>query len=222
MYKLYYIPLNFFCRAARIILLEKNINFKIINEPYWKRRLDFLKINPAGELPVTVDDENNNIVGYENLVEYLDEKNIGKILIGNTPLERLEVRRLCMWVSGKLDREVMKNILDERVFKSLKKNSQPSTETLNVGRKNLKNHMLYFDWILGRNSFLSGNRYSVADISLAAALSSLDYLHEIEWKNFEKVKNWYAVIKSRPTFRCILEESIYNISPSSHYKDLDF
>ena len=44
-----------------------------------------------------------------------------------------------------------------------------------------------------------------------------DYL-----KNYEKVKNWYAVIKSRPTFRCILEESIYNISPSSHYKDLDF
>ena len=28
MYKLYYIPLNFFCRAARIILLEKDINFK--------------------------------------------------------------------------------------------------------------------------------------------------------------------------------------------------
>ena len=60
--------------------------------------------------------------------------------------------------------------------------------------------MLYFDWILGRNSFLSGNRYSVADISLAAALSSLDYLHEIEWKNYEKVKNWYAVIKAGQHF----------------------
>ena len=40
--------------------------------------------------------------------------------------------------------------------------------------------------------------------------------------NFEKVKNWYATIKSRPSFRDILEESIYNIAPSLHYKDLDF
>ena len=39
---------------------------------------------------------------------------------------------------------------------------------------------------------------------------------------FENVKNWYALIKSRPTFRVILEESIYNILPSNHYKDLDF
>ena len=78
MYKLYYIPLNFYCRAARLILLEKNISFKIINEPYWKRREGFLKINPAGDLPVIVDEENINIIGYESLVEYLDEKKLEK------------------------------------------------------------------------------------------------------------------------------------------------
>ena len=39
----------------------------------------------------------------------------------------------------------------------------------------------------------------------------------------QKVKNWYAAIKSRPSFRDILEESIYNISPSAtHHKELDF
>ena len=222
MYKLYYIPLNFYCRAARLILLEKKISFEIINEPYWKRREDFLKINPAGDLPVIVDDENTNIIGYELLVEYLDEKNIGKNLLGNNPKERLESRRLCTWVSRKLEKEVMKNILDERVFKSLKENNQPSTVALNAGRKNLKNHMSYFNWLLNRRSFLSGDNFNVADISLASALSSLDYLNEVDWNNFENVKNWYALIKSRPTFRGILEESIYNILPSTHYKDLDF
>ena len=222
MYKLYYIPLNFYCRSARLILLEKKISFEIINEPYWKRREDFLKINPAGDLPVIVDDENTNIIGYELLVEYLDEKKIGKNLLGNNPKERLESRRLCTWVSRKLEKEVMKNILDERVFKSLKENNQPSTVALNAGRKNLKNHMSYFNWLLNRRSFLSGDNFNVADISLASALSSLDYLNEVDWNNFENVKNWYALIKSRPTFRVILEESIYNILPSNHYKDLDF
>ena len=42
-----------------------------------------------------------------------------------------------MWV-GKLQKEVMENILDERVFSCLKENSQPSTTILNAGRKNLK------------------------------------------------------------------------------------
>ena len=56
-------PLNFYCRAARIILLEKKINFEIINEPFWKRRVEFLKINPAGDLPVVVDQNGINIIG---------------------------------------------------------------------------------------------------------------------------------------------------------------
>ena len=38
----------------------------------------------------------------------------------------------------------MENILDERVFNSLKENSPPSTSILNAGRKNLKNHLKYF------------------------------------------------------------------------------
>ena len=222
MYKLYYMPLNFLCRAARIILSEKNISFQIVNEPFWKRRVEFLKINPAGDLPAVTDEDGVNIIGYECLVEYLDEKKIGKVLLGNSSIEKLEVRRLCMWVGKKLQKEVMENILDERVFNSLKKNSHPSTTILNAGRKNLKNHMKYFEWILERRSFLAGVFFTVADIALAAAISSLDYLSEINWENYNKVKNWYSVIKSRPSFREILEESIYNISPSTHYKDLDF
>ena len=116
-------PLNFHCRAARIILLEKNIPFQIVNEPFWKRRVEFLKINPAGDLPAVTDDDGINIIGYECLVEYLDEKKIGKVLLGNNPIEKLEVRRLCMWVGKKLQKEVMENILDERVFNSLKDNT---------------------------------------------------------------------------------------------------
>ena len=49
-------------------------------------------------MPVITDKEGTNIIGYEGLVEYLDEKKIGKPLLGNSLKERLEVRRLCMWV----------------------------------------------------------------------------------------------------------------------------
>ena len=44
--------LTFIVELLRIILREKEITFEIINEPFWKRRVEFLKINPAGDLPV--------------------------------------------------------------------------------------------------------------------------------------------------------------------------
>ena len=119
MYKLYYMPLNVYCRAARIILIEKDITFEIINEPFWKRRVEFLKINPAGDLPVIIDSEGTNIIGYEGLVEYLDEKKVGKALLGNSLKERLEVRRLFMWVAKKLQKEV--SDLEIKTVKNRKK-----------------------------------------------------------------------------------------------------
>ena len=76
--------------------------------------------------------------------------------------------------------------------------------------------MQYFEWILGKSSFFAGEFFSAADISIASAFTIRLFRWEINWVNYEKVKNWYAAIKSRPSFKEILEESIYNIAPATH------
>ena len=134
-------------RAAKLILREKEVKFESINEPIWKRRIEFLKINPEGELPVVIDSESIKIVGYVSLAYYLDDKSIGKDLIGNNILERLEVRRICKWLDNKFSKEVANYIVDERVFKNLRGLGHPSTEFLKAGRTNLKNHENYFEWL---------------------------------------------------------------------------
>ena len=45
---------------------------------------------------------------------------------------------------------------------------------------------------------------------------------EAEWEKHEPAKNWYARIKSRPSFRPILQDYIPGIPPAKHYKNLDF
>ena len=222
MYILYYMPISSDCRAARLILNEKKIKFKSINEPIWTRRIEFLKLNPEGELPLIVDGDNNIIVGYEALAEYLDEKDIGENLVGLDPLQRLEVRRLCKWITRKFKREVIENIVEERVYNHLRGTGNPSSEKLKAGRINLQNSAEYFEWLLDRRSFLSGELFSLADIAYACSLSSLDYLGEVDWIKIPLTKKWYALIKSRPSFRDILNENIYGIPASSHYKNLDF
>ena len=84
-------------RAAKIILNEKSIEFHSINEPIWKRRLEFLKLNPEGELPVIIDNKNNKIIGYFSLAYYLEDNEDKKDLVGKCSLTRLEVRRICKW-----------------------------------------------------------------------------------------------------------------------------
>ena len=66
MYKIFYLPLDTLSRAAKLVLREKKIQFETINEPIWKRRIEFLKINPEGSLPVIIDNENIVIIGVLN------------------------------------------------------------------------------------------------------------------------------------------------------------
>ena len=222
MFKLYYMSMCAPSRAAKIILNEKSIKFHSINEPVWQRRIEFLKINPEGELPVIIDNKNNKIIGYFSLAYFLEDNEDQKSLVGKCPLSRLEVRRICKWFDNKFNKEVYENIVEERVFKSLKGLGNPSSESLKAGRVNLKNHENYLEWLLKNRTFIAGEFFSIADIICSAYLSTLDYLGEVDWERINLTKKWYAQIKSRPSFRDILEEKLFTIPASKHYKNLDF
>ena len=69
----------------------------------------------------------------------------------------------------------------------------------------------------------------MADFSAAAQISVLEYIGEVPWDRtengallFEETKNWYARVKSRPSFRAILTDRIAGVIPAPHYGDLDF
>jgi glutathione S-transferase len=59
-------------------------------------------------------------------------------------------------------------------------------------------------------------------LSAAAHLSVADYLGDVPWDEDETAKNWYARIKSRPSFRGLLGEVLPGLPPSRTYADLDF
>ena len=69
---------------------------------------------------------------------------------------------------------------------------------------------------------MRGDALSFADLAAAAQLSSLDYLGEVPWEEHESAKNWYALIKSRPSFRPLLQDKLAGFLPSGTYADLDF
>jgi len=63
---------------------------------------------------------------------------------------------------------------------------------------------------------------ALADFAAAAHLSVLDYSGDVDWQISPPVREWYARIKSRPSFRPLLSDRIPGMPPPPHYTDLDF
>ena len=61
-----------------------------------------------------------------------------------------------------------------------------------------------------------------ADLTAAAHLSAVDYLGDVPWDEDETARNWYARIKSRPSFRMLLTETLPGLPPSPSYANLYF
>ncbi len=191
-------------------------------EKIWERRPDFLNLNPAGEVPVLIEEDGTSIVGTAVAVEYLDEAYPDPPLIGENPLDRAETRRLVQWFDGKFRREVSANLIEEKVMKRFLGLGEPNASAIRAGHGNVHYHLDYIAWLCDRRRWLSGECFSLADIAAAAHISAIDYLGDVPWDDHGKAKDWYARVKSRPSLRPILADHVPGITPPKHYADLDF
>lgn len=222
MLTLYHTPLSPTCRKIRVMLREKEIDFDLVEEDVWERNIAFFKLNPAGEVPVLVAEKGQVVCGSYAISEYLEEAFPEVQFFGNSLDEKAEVRRIVEWFDHKFDREVSQNVLFEKVFKRLMGYGEPSSDALRAGKKNMAYHLDYIAYLLKDRNWLSGDYLTLADITAAAYLSCLDYLGDVSWDQHSAVKEWYALIKSRPSFRAILEDRVTGFRPPAHYTNPDF
>ncbi len=209
-------------RKIRLIMAEKKMLFVLKEEEPWNISPEIRKINPSGELPVLVFD-GNVISGNYAITEYLEESNPQyKLLPIEDPKERAEVRRIVEWFDVKFYNEVYKYIVFEKIIKRFQLKMAPNSKILKAGLNNLKFHMEYIDYLADKNNYMAGKTLSLADLTVAAHLSIIDYLGDIPWSEYKNAKLWYAKIKSRPSFKDILKDNIRGIYPSANYANLDF
>ena len=219
---LYHLWLSPASRRVRLVLGEKHLDFDMKIEKTWERRADFLAMNPTGEVPLLVEENGEVLADGTAISEFLDEMYPDPALLGVTPLARAEVRRLVAWFDGKFAREVTDNLVGEKVMKRFLGLGDPDTTAIRAGIANIVTHLDYIAYLTERRNWLAGDEFSMADIAAAAHLSSVDYLDDVPWEKCPGAKEWYARIKSRPTFRPLLKDSIPGLSPPRHYGDLDF
>jgi glutathione S-transferase len=219
---LYHFPLSPYARKIRLILSERRLSFELKTEKVWERRPDYLALNPAGTVPTLVDEDGTVVPDSGVICEYLEDVYADTPMLGRNTRERIEVRRLLAWFDGKFAHDVTRNLYGEKLQKRLAGSGHPDPMAMRLGYANLKAHMEYLAWLAETRAYLAGNEISAADFAAAAHLSTLDYAGEIDWPAFPVVRDWYARLKSRPSFRPLLADRIAGATPPEHYSNLDF
>jgi glutathione S-transferase len=222
MHKLYYYKLCPFSRSVAILLAESGVQYSAIQESFWEKREHFIQINPMGTVPVLITPE-GDILNHSSLIyDYIERKFPNLHLFPKEKHDFLEMKKIIIWFNEKFFNECGSHLLCEKIIYFLKSKSQPDPNVLSGARYNLSIHLEYIQFLLENSSFLMSDKFTFADAVVASHLSVLDYLREIKWSTIPMIKDWYCVIKSRPSFRPFLRDSVSGFPPPKHYSMLDF
>lgn len=225
MRQLYHLPISPACRKVRLVMAEKGLDFELVEERDWERRDEFLMLNPAGEVPVLVE-EGEPLSGATPIAEYLEETSPDVKLLPEEPLARAEVRRLVDWFDRKFAAEVSDGLIFEKVTRRFLSAADgggaPDMIVVRAALHNLRYHLDYICYLMEERNWLAGEALTLADLTAAAHLSCLDYVGDVPWAQYQGAKDWYVRIKSRPGFRGILADHVAGMPPPKLYANLDF
>ena len=234
MARLHHYPLCPHSRFIRLVCAEMGVELELVEERPWERREEYLALDPAGLTPVLVETTGENaglvVPGALTIAEYLHE--VYGDGAGTNPLmpgraaDRVEVRRLMAWFSGKFHDEVTGYLVNEKVYKRFIRagsgGGPPDMNAIRVARANVRYHLRYVGYLIARRKWLAGDDLTYADLAAAAHISCVDYLGDAPWTEDEQAKIWYARVKSRPAFRALLTDRVAGMAPTDHYANLDF
>jgi glutathione S-transferase len=153
--------------------------------------------NPLGGLPVLELDDGSHLTESLAIMEYLEELHPTPSLLGGTPLERARVReteRIC-------EIGVLSNVgtIFQNTHPFFAQRVKQSPDAAEAARGRLRNALRVLDDRLATRPFVAGDRPTIGDCTLLAALDFAGFAGiEID-PALRNVHRWYADFKQRPS-----------------------
>lgn len=225
---LFHFALDPFCRRVRLMLAEYQVECTLQEVQPWRDAARLPALMPPPELPVLVTAQGMAVAGMQAVGEYLEETRVQDVssLLGETPGQRAEVRRLTAFFDGRFHVEVSGVVLMEKALRRLLPREMgggaPDTGRLRQALARLPGYLELIENLSAARGLIGGEHLSQADLAAAAHLSVLEYLDALRFEGFEAAKIWYQRIKSRPSFRPLLADRVAGILPPAVYAELDF
>lgn len=188
-------------RMVRLFMAEKGIDVpkeEVDIMAGANREGEYLKTNPAGQLPALELDNGQIITEITNICEYLEEVQPSPALIGSTPEERAETR---MWVR-RIDLGICENLGNGFRFAEGLQMFENRFRCLPEAADGLKaitqDKIKWLDEQMEGKTWVCGDRYTVADILLFAFLEFGNMVGQPLNPDFKNINAWMARMGERP------------------------
>ncbi len=176
-----------FAMRVRMVLAEKKIPYRLIEEKLSAPSKELLERNPLGEVPVLV---HNGVVIRDSAVinEYLEEMFPNISLMPKKPERRARVRIWTAWV-----RDVLKSDLDAWKYERLKMSAEEKTQLAD----RLIRALFHVQGALQRRPYLVSKEMTLADIHVFPFIRQLRRVEEqlpgmerltLLWQWYEKME----------------------------------
>ncbi len=187
-------------KKVRVYLAEKGITVPTeqVNIVTGENRTpDFLKKNPLGGLPVLELDDGSHLTESLAIMEYLEELHPTPPMIGTSPLERARVRE----VERIAEQGVLLRIatIFQNTHPFMAGRIKQSADAAANARTQLATSLRALDGRIGDHPFVAGERPTIADCTLLAALDFADFAQVQIDPACTNVARWYQSFRQRPS-----------------------
>ncbi len=196
--KLYDFPFAPNPRKLRVYLAEKGIEVPLVQVNIVKgeqRTPEFLAKNPLGKLPVLELDDGTLLTESLAIIHYFEELYPEPPMIGVTPLERAQVRRLEQIAYNSVLSQVARCF---HASKALLPGATPNAAIADAARAELPQPLALLNHEIGDRPFVAGDRPSIADCTLFATFK-LAEMAEIDLAPGSNLARWYEAFSQRPS-----------------------
>lgn len=154
----------------------------------------FLKINPNGKVPALVD---GDFIIFESMaINYYIAEKYKPELLGNNANEKSISQQWSFWAATELQPPVIE-IFIQKVFMPAEKRSD---EIINKNMEMLPGILGVLENALGKNKFLNGDHFTLADLNTASVVSIAPHVG-VDMKNYSNINAWLSAMSERPAFK---------------------
>ena len=163
MLRLYYHPLSTYARRVRIAIQEKSVPVDLVEVDMSKRAHrapEYLALNPYGRVPTL---EEDGFVLYEStaILEYLELTHPEPPLVPKDPQGRATVSMHLKLCDIQLARQAGTIIFPKRFLP----NDRWDQTAMAQAKKEIETHLGIIDGVLGANTWLVGDAYSLVEVA---------------------------------------------------------
>ena len=170
-----------YTRKVRVVMIEKKLDYQLVQEDVWAADSPVSHSNPLGKVPCLVMEGGEAVFDSRVIVEYLDTLSpVGK-LIPAQGRERAEVKTWEALADGLMDAALLARM--EVMFKG-RTEAQRSQLWIDRQMGKINAVLNAMNTGLGEKAFCSGIHFSLSDVAVGCALGYLDFrFPEVAWRS---------------------------------------